>query len=461
MGVHNCISFIAGAISLFAFGTILCMIYRNQRPVRQKILLLIFTITLIASCASPTTLPTEEPTPLSSPQPATVSSDVFPTLTPFQPQSESSDPYLSQNTPQPLPTYTPYPTKYVLGDGLPTPVAAAPSAEMTGSIVVNNPLTGLPVADPSFLQRRPLAIKVGNSPDYVRPQSSLTLADVVYEYYIEWGDTRFIAVFYSNISPMVGPVRSGRYMDEHVARMYHSFLMFKGADPRELSYLHSTDINDLLVIVGIGNCPPYFIGPYKRDSYNNVFFNMTKWAACVLKKGLDDSPQTINGGFFSTDVPASQLQASRIYSFYSIYSYNYWEYDPSTNNYFRYQESQDMDKGKAEAYAPLTDAQTNLPVTAANVVVLFAPYIFANSYNAHDEVYNIDLIDYGKAVVFRDGVAIPAYWNRTELDQPITLTNLNGTPIYMRPGRTFYEVIGTTSTYTQEGTDWRFKFQTP
>jgi len=439
------------------------MIYRHQRqrPTGQKVLLLVFAITLIASCASPTASPLEEATPLSPLQPVSVSSDVFPTLTPFQPQSEASpDPYLSLTTPQPLPTYTPYPTKYVLGDGLPTPQAPAPSEDSLGS-VINNPLTGLPVADPSFLQRRPLAIKIGNSPDYVRPQSSLTLADVVYEYYIEWGDTRFIAVFYSNISPMVGPVRSGRYMDEHVARMYHSFLMFKGADPRELSYLHSTDINDLLVIVGIGNCPPYFIGPYKRDSYNNVFFNMTKWAACVLKKGLDDSPQTINGGFFSTDVPASQLQASRIYSFYSIYSYNYWEYDPSTNNYFRYQESQDMDKGKAEAYAPLTDAQTNLPVTAANVVVLFAPYIFANSYNAHDEVYNIDLIDFGKAVVFRDGIAIPAYWNRTELDQPILLTNLDGTPIYMRPGRTFYEVMGTTSTYTQDGTDWRFKFQTP
>lgn len=460
MGVHNCISFIAGALSPFAFGTITRMIYRYRRPVGQKITLSILTIILIASCAAPTVVPSEDDTPLSSPQPASVSSDIFPTLTPFQPLSEASPGPLLSFTPQPFPTYTPYPTKYVLGEGLPTPAAAAPSVDIIAAII-NNPLTGLPVSDPSLLQRRPLAIKIGNSPDYVRPQSGLTLADVVFEYYIEWGDTRFIGVFYSNDSPMVGPVRSGRYMDEHVARMYHSFLMFKGADPRELNYLKGTDISQFLIIVGIGNCPPYFIGPYKRDSYNNVFFNTTKWAACAIKKGLDNSPQTISGGFFSTDVPASQLQATRIYSSYSVYSYNYWEYDPSTRNYFRYQESQDMVKGKAEAYAPLTDAQTNLPVTAANVVVLFAPYIFANSYNAYDEVYNIDLIDFGNAIVFRDGVAIPAIWNRTELDQPILLTNLDGSPIYMRPGRTFYEVIGTTSTYMQDGTEWRFKFQTP
>ena len=131
-------------------------------------------------------------------------------------------------------------------------------------------------------------------------------------------------------------------------------------------------------------------------------------------------------------------------------------------NYFRYQEAKDLVNGKtSEEYAALSDAQTGLPVTAANVVVLFAPHIFANSYNAYDEVYNIDLIDYGNAIVFRDGVAIPAYWNRTELDQPIVLTNLDGTPIYMRPGRTFYQVMGTTSTYTQNGIDWRFEFKTP
>ena len=69
-----------------------------------------------------------------------------------------------------------------------------------------------------------MVIKIANSPDYIRPQSGLSLADVVYEYYIEWGDTRFIAVMYGNDSPMVGPVRSGRYFDEHVARMYHAFL---------------------------------------------------------------------------------------------------------------------------------------------------------------------------------------------------------------------------------------------
>ena len=42
--------------------------------------------------------------------------------------------------------------------------------------VTIDPLTGLPPADPSLLQRRPLAIKVANYPRVFRPQAGLTLA---------------------------------------------------------------------------------------------------------------------------------------------------------------------------------------------------------------------------------------------------------------------------------------------
>jgi hypothetical protein len=176
---------------------------------------------------------------------------------------------------------------------------------------------------------------------------------------------------------------------------------------------------------------------------------------------LDNSRQTIRGNFFSEEVPESPLEANRMFFKFSAYSYSYWDYDPATHKYFRYQEANDMVNNKAEAYTALTDAQTGLPVTADNVVTLFVPHTFANQFNAEDQVYNIDLLDFGNAIVFRDGKVIQAYWNRTDINQPLLLTDLTGNPIYLRPGRTFYEVLGTTSTYTQDGTDWHFAFRTP
>jgi hypothetical protein len=204
------------------------------------------------------------------------------------------------------------------------------------------------------------------------------------------------------------------------------------------------------------------VGPERRDSYNNAFFNTSKWAACAIRNGIDNSKQSLRGGFFTEQVAqGTALDATRIYSLFSKYSYNYWDYDATTHKYFRYQEANDMVGNKVEAYEPLSDAQTGLPVTADNVVVLFVPYTFENQYDAHDEVYHIDLLASGNAYVFRDGVATPAIWNRTDENQPLLLTTLTGNPIYLRPGRTFYEVMGVNSTYTQDGEDWHFVFQTP
>ncbi|MDO8619314.1 MAG: DUF3048 domain-containing protein [Candidatus Daviesbacteria bacterium] len=63
--------------------------------------------------------------------------------------------------------------------------------------------------------RRPLAVMIENHIE-ARPQSGLTSADVVYEAVAEGGITRFMALYYCNLSDVqVGPVRSARtyYLD--------------------------------------------------------------------------------------------------------------------------------------------------------------------------------------------------------------------------------------------------------
>jgi len=389
------------------------------------------------------------------------------TLTPFQPRA-SNDGILSGSTDAKMlagATFTPYPTRNVAAQvsSNSIQVISTPGGSSLDTSLLStfNPLTGLPISDPTLLERRPMVIKVANAPDYVRPQSGLTLADVVYEYYIEWGDTRFIAVMYGNDSPMVGPVRSGRFFDEHVARMYNAFLVFKFADPREYSYLKESTLNEFLVVPGSSSCPPFVIGPQKRDTYNNIFFDTSRWVSCAARRRLDNMQQTLRGGFFNEQLPSSPLVATRVYTHYSPYSYNYWEYEPITHEYFRYQEARDMVNGAPESYALLNDAQTGMPVTADNVVVLFVPYVFSSQFDAEDEVYHIDLIDFGNAYVFRDGLASPAVWTRTDENQPLLMTHPDGAPFFLKPGRTFYEVIGTSSSYLHSGTEWNFDFATP
>jgi hypothetical protein len=390
----------------------------------------------------------------------------IPTPTPFQPLTENaSDSLYADAAPTPLylPSVVPLPalpTEQVIEPEVLPENVSIPGFTLPTDL---NPLTGLPPADPSLMDRRPLAIKVANYPRYVRPQSGLTLADNVYEYYIEAGLTRFIAVFYGNNSDWVGPVRSGRYFDEHIQRMYHAYLVFKFADPRVESHLQTTsDVAPFLVVPSTGSCPPFRLMESRDiEVYNNSYFNINLWQECIDKKGLENKRQGIRSGFFSEGILASGLPGTQMFTYYSVDSYNYWIYDPATKQYLRFQELKDIRNEKPDSYEPLVDVVTSTQVHASNIVFLLAHHTFSNTFDAEDEVFQIDLTDTGEAYVFRDGIGIMARWARTNQDQPLLLTTLGGAPIYLRPGITFYEVLGAASYVDQDAGEWHFHHATP
>ena len=387
------------------------------------------------------------------------------TPTPFQPQNGPSGSFFESWAPptQSLPS-APLATPTIILEGggymstiYPTLVGALPYAVPAGI----NPLTGLPPLSPKLLERRPIAVKVTNFPRYVRPQSGLTRADVVFEYYIEDGCTRFIAVFYGNDAERAGPIRSGRFFDEHILRMYHAYLIFKYADDRVEKRLHEPDLKTYLITPGDYSCPPLCQGSNTIDSYNNWFLQTAGLADYVARRGTDNSHQDIRAGFFYSLPPSSDQQAERIFLRYSAYAYSYWEYSPDLHKYARYQEVDSATEGRSESYEVLRDALNGLPVTTDNVIVLFVPYTFANKFDEEDEVYHVDLFRVGEAYVFRDGLALKAYWWRLNVDQPLILTDPAGNLLPLRPGTSFYEVIGKSSSFWREGSDWHFRFVTP
>jgi hypothetical protein len=393
-----------------------------------------------------------------------VSAGGLPTATPFQPVQSAqtaSDSFYGGAAPTPLymPTFTSTPPPTVIDaaqliSDQPTAVTLPPPI---------NPLTGLPASDPDLLNRRPMAIKVANYPRYIRPQSGLTLADQVFEYYIEDGLTRFIAVFYGNDSEWVGPVRSGRFFDENIQRMYQAYLVFKFADPRVLDYFKATDFADFLVVPSLSACPPFALLPSRKiEVYNNSYFNTIAWKDCVEKENLINDPPSFRSGIFNTNyVSSANLPGTLIYAYYSEDDYHYWSYLPETGEYVRYQETNDTRNGKQESYMPLVDRVNATAVHAANVVYLFAYHTFADTFQAEDEVYHIDLTGSGEAYVFRDGVGIVARWSRPFANQPLTLIDGNGAAIYLKPGITFYEVLGTNSYVDQGDGEWTFHHATP
>ncbi|MEI6291523.1 MAG: DUF3048 C-terminal domain-containing protein, partial [Chloroflexota bacterium] len=283
-------------------------------------------------------------------------------------------------------------------------------------------------------------------------------ADLVYEYYIEDGLTRFIAVFYSKDASRAGPVRSGRYFDEYIMRMYHAVLVFANADERVEKHLLESDLKSLLFVPRDDNCPPLC-----RDTsipgYNNVFVD----TAGVGDKITDNSKQQLRpavfGDLFST---LSSQAISQIYTHYSIYSYNYWQYDPVKNEYIRFSDTADADSFTVgEKYAPHIDKLNNTQLRSDNVIELIVPHNFHNEFDRADQVIDITLTGSGDAYLFRDGRIVKMRWVRDKVDQPIQFQDGFGYPVPIKPGVTFFQVIDTESTIKQTGNQMDFYFSIP
>ena len=308
-----------------------------------------------------------------------------------------------------------------------------------------DPLTGLKVADPALLNRRPMVIKVQNLPRNGRPQWGLSLADIVFEYYTEEGTTRFAGIWYGNDASQVGPIRSGRFIDADIVRGYKAVFAFGSAYVVEMERYTSSDFANRLVV----ESPSTPLTRYDPKGYDYLMVNTADLSAYATKKGINQK-QDLNGMSFNLSVPAAGQPVTQVFVRYSGVIYNSWQYDPSVGKYLRFSDTADDYNNNNEQYARLTDRLTNQPIASENVVVF---YVNHELYSPG--IYDILLSGKGDAYAFRDGQAYPVTWHRNDPDV-VTLTNPDGTPFALKPGTTWFEVIGQKSTLTQNDQGWRF-----
>jgi hypothetical protein len=347
-------------------------------------------------------------------------------------------------TPTPLPTDTPTIT--------PTPLYPSAGYGPTNFPPDVDPLTGLKVTDPTLLERRPMVIKVANLPRYVRPQWGLSLADIVFEYYTEVGETRFAAVFLGNNADMVGPIRSGRFIDSDIVRGYKAIFAFGYAYQAEMHQFLSSEFADRLVVEGPGS--PLF--RYDPNGYNYLVVKTADLSAYITKKGLANGRQDLDGMSFNLTSPAGGQSVNQIFVRYSGEIYNRWDYDPTTGKYLRYSDTTEANNlGQAEQYAQLTDRLTNQPIAFDNMVVLYASYDLYSP-----GIYDIQFSGSGSGYAFRDGQVYQVKWQRNDTDV-VSLTNPDGTPFAFKPGDTWFEVVGLNTTLAQTGQSWRFTHNMP
>jgi len=321
-----------------------------------------------------------------------------------------------------------------------------------------NSLTGLAVENPKLLNRRTIAVKVENMPRTDRPQSGLSFADIVYEYYTEFGSTRFIAIYYSQDIDRIGPVRSARHFDVNVVQSYKSVLLFGGAYFGVMNHLLSTDFSNRLVLEGPSSYPALYRD--NSNGKNNLFVNTYELPNVLNKLSINNNHQNLDGMIFKKSLDASGLKALHVYIHYSMAVYNLWDFDAQSSKYTRYVDMHEAGNSDEEEYTVLRDHLTNQPITADNVVILFVEHRYVVK-NATEEVLDMNLIGSGDALIARDGQIFPVQWKRDSSNALLTLFDANGQLFPFKPGNTWFEVVGLNSQVVNDDVNWRIDFMIP
>ena len=302
---------------------------------------------------------------------------------------------------------------------------ATPSA--TPTAVENAPLSGAPVPVGS-LNRPVLMAKIDNSPE-ARPQVGLNDADIVFEELVEGGLSRYLAVWHSVIPAEIGPVRSIRPMDPDIALPFGGVITYSGGQQRFVQMMIDTGLKN--VIDGQSGTEEF---TYRSDTMIAPHDVIVR-AATLIDSLADIAPpppafEFAGDGAIPTAL-AEGTAAGRLITSFSGYNSPSWVFDAESGMYGRLQAGGETD---------VDENQQQL--TARNVVAQMVEESSEYGYVPHALV-----VGEGVAWISTGGKTVEATWTKTAPDAMTVFTLANGDIVNLAPGRTWIELVPTTSGY--------------
>ena len=311
-------------------------------------------------------------------------------------------------------------------------VASAEETTTTTTIpIVRAPLTGAQAPDESVIGRPALVVKIDNHPKS-RPQWGLNQADIVFEENVEQL-TRFAAVYHSQGSDPVGPIRSGRIQDINLLASFNGPLFaWSGGNAQVSAAIRKSTMVDL------SHSSANEAGGFRRESsrvapHNLVAETSKLWtlAPADAKPPVPQFEYRADGETVPTDSkPAGAVKISM--DGVDIM----WEWSPENLTFVRSQDD--------KPHVDMQDVRINAP----NVVVVSVVYTRSGSSPVAKSVGS------GEVWVYTAGKLIQGSWERLDPFKPFVFKDTKGAVIKLTPGRTWVEVIRAKSAaHIPEGID--------
>lgn len=306
----------------------------------------------------------------------------------------------------------------------------ATSASRPAVAVGRCPLTDLPAPGGAVPRRPALLVKIGNEPGGARPQSGLNEADIVYDTPAEGFIMRYIAVYQCSDAAMIGPDRSVRWVDYHLAGQFGDpILAFAGGiDPNlaavkaDGSWLSGVDLLDL--------GPPAAVRTTARVPPDNLYTS-TKALYGLFPKETTPPKAVFD---YTSSLPPAAKPLSQAALDFSAGTDVIWKWQRASGSWLH-----------TYSGTPDVDALTNQPVTATNVVVEIVRYQLGPYVESAGGTGDVEsqTTGSGKGYILRDGRYLPVTWHRPDDASATTFTDAAGKPVGLAPGRTWVELMTT------------------
>lgn len=302
------------------------------------------------------------------------------------------------------------------------PLATVEATATLPEGIMRTPLTGEPAGE-ALLTTVPVCVKVR------QPTAGKTWgvgsADVVYETADSAGEGTRLACLYSADPPKrIGPIAAVGMPDLWIVPQYRAMLFSAGATSTlDASLLRWPTGSDAAFTRG----SPYEAAYSQKK--NRLYLNGSE------ARGLADrhtSSITSAGPArlqFAESAPESATAIAQVSVPFSKALEVGWKWDEKSGEYLR-----TVNKKAA------TDSVDGKPISARNVVMLWARYSALDADIAGDGGYDVTLGASGQASVFRDGVRVDGRWS-ADGDSPPRFTSRDGLSIRLGPGSTWIEVI--------------------
>jgi len=284
------------------------------------------------------------------------------------------------------------------------------------------PLTGAPLTSLDEIPNRPaLAVKMPNNPQAL-PQTGLNEADVVFEEIINDRITRFVAVFHSQGSDPVGPIRSGRAQDVDIlSNLASPLFAWSGGNPGVTRVINNSTLTSLSAVGG------YWNAYYRRDGRGGAPHNL--FSSTETLWDLTPEEFALPPQIFSYMLPGETAEgdAASIIEIQLDSILARWDYDASTGRYLR------------SEYGEPHMSELTGQVWADNVVVMLVEYRKSPIDPKSPEAVTVGS---GQVLVFTDGVVRVGAWQRSSNTDSWNLytDETLSTPLGLSDGRTWVEL---------------------